>query len=73
MILERSTDGWFKGDVGRREVAGDSTLVGKIVPRGGVSAISLRTGTLRVFVWAFELFAGAEALVAVKSAEPRRT
>ena len=73
MILEGSTNVRFKGEVGLGEVVRDSTVVGKSVPRGGESTISLCAGTMRAFVGAFELFAPAEALVAVRSAEPSRT
>jgi hypothetical protein len=44
-------------------------FAGRSVPDGGASAISLRTGTERAFVWGFEMFTGAEAVVAVKSAD----
>src|SRR6266571_2147792 len=73
MILVGSTNGRFRGE-GRLGVAvGDSIFAGKLVPRDGASAISLCAGASRVFVRAFELFAGAEALVAARSPEPRRT
>jgi hypothetical protein len=61
------------GKVGVGEVVVESTFSGKSVPRGAASAISLRAGNVMGFVWAFRVFAGLEALVVVKSAEPART
>src|SRR6266566_9857548 len=68
MKLEGSANGRFKGRVGLAEVVAGSTFSGKSAPRGGASAISLCTGNTRGLVWAFEMFAGAEALVTVRSA-----
>ena len=68
-ILEGSANAWFKGNVGLGEVVVDAMFADRSVPDGGASAISLRTGTERGFVWGFEMFTGAEAVVAVKSAD----
>src|SRR5260370_30317401 len=72
MILEGSANGRFKGEVRLGVAVGDSIFAGKFVPRDGASAISLCTGATRIFVWAFEVFAGAEVLVAARPPEPRR-
>src|SRR6267154_713169 len=72
MILEGSANGRFEGEGRLGVVVGDSTFAGKLVPRDGVSAISLCTGASRAFVWVLELFAAAEALVAARLPEPRR-
>jgi hypothetical protein len=72
MILEGSANGRFKGEVRLGVAVGDSTFAGKFVPRDGTSGISLCIGASRAFVRAFELFAGAEVLVAVRLPEPRR-
>src|SRR6266566_3381764 len=73
MILEGSANGRFKGEVRLGVAVGDSTFAGKFVPRDGASAISLRAGASRAFVRAFEVFAGAETLVAARLPEPRKT
>ena len=72
MMLEGSTNGRPKGEVRLDVVVGDSTFAGKLVPKDGASAVSPWTGAKRAFVWTFELFAGTEALVAVRSPEPSR-
>jgi len=69
MILEGSANERFKDKLGLGEVVADSTFSGKSVPGDGASAISLRAGNTKGFVWGFGMFAGLEALVAVKSAE----
>jgi hypothetical protein len=72
MILVGSTHGRFKGEVRLGVAVGDSMFAGEFVPRDGASAISLRAGATRIFVWVFEAFAGAETFVAVRPLEPRR-
>src|SRR5258708_23253265 len=73
MMLEGSATGRFKGLVGVGKVLAGSTFAGKSSPRGGASAISLRTGNLMGFVWLVEMFSGDEALIGVMPAEPGRT